>query len=505
MSMIFAFVFSALAWRDPVGIPLEMYSKDTYASKIDGMSPLLIVCACHVPGFARSLSPLIDAYQTAAQYVAAYEHLPIDWGILYEEPEQPEQPDINNLDQEPDVYVTVHSPNITDVHIPITEKTLPKILAKEILAQVYNNYKQLKKKEKDEENPEIVALHEQIKLQEKLIRTAVDKADARLNQAKKEELMEKLKEFIPADKLERNRIRSDIKACVNETEKAELEAKLEVLKQQKDRSNYTKLDIACKLSHDAYKEVLKFASELDREQELKDLKNYREEMMRIQEENDYGEEEDSMAQIYKAAAEVADNDKDREEYADKADKFGKLKKLKLEHKANMTRERKEKLRKEKIAKRRAEIGEGDGIQIPDEELLSDDEDSDGDLEDVEVEEGEIKGEYNPYGEEAEFEPKKPKVRPKRKVEDEEKTTDEIKDEWIGKENKDEEEKPQEKSSEDIKNEWTEKENKEEEKSAEDIKNEWTEKENKDEEEKPKEDAEKPAEEQSADEQIKEEI
>ena len=366
-------------YPDQVGIPMEVYNRDTYRMKLEDQSPLLLVCVIHVSGYGNSeTNYLIDTYQNAGEYIAAYPNISFDFGLLMED----------NPENE-DVFVTVNLPNVTSIPIFIDKNTIPKVLAYDMMQEAYRLVKTYKKNRDDEMNPNISRINKEIKIVEKLIRTAVDKTDARMNQKRKEELQEQLKDYYPADKIARMRLRNKIKSCYNDTEKEELQAEYQKLLDERDTSNWTRFDWLVVAVRRAAKEIAEARKMLDDKEELKALEKRREDMERYREYYDYGEEDESMAELMAAAAEVADNETERKEYQDKSEKFRKLKELKRQYKADKTREREERKRKERIAKKKAELGVDDSISLPDEEIeYADYEEMDDDNETVlEGEEG----------------------------------------------------------------------------------------------------------------------
>ena len=373
-----------VGYREPVGIPMEVYNKESYRMKTQDQSPYLLVCTVHVPGFGNhEQNFLIETFQVASEYIAAYPNISFDFGLFMDEGSKSE-----------DVFVTVNHPNVTSIPLFIDQNTLPKVLANDMMQEAYRIIKTFKKKRDDDKNPNISKINAQIKVIEKLIRTAVDKSDARMNQKKKEELQEKLKDYYPPDKIQRMRLKNEIKACINETEKAELEAKLAELKASRDTSKWTPLDFLAKALHNAAKEIAEARKMLDDAQELKDLNKHREDMGRYADYYGDGDEDRSFADLMAAAADVADNETERKEYKDKAEKFRKLGNLRDEIRINKTREREERKRKEKIAKKKAEVEGNDTISLPDEMFDSDDENA-TDTDDEEYENGEEDGEADP--------------------------------------------------------------------------------------------------------------
>ena len=367
-------------YPEQVGIPMEVYNRDTYRMKLEDQSPLLLVCVVHVPGYGNSeTNYLIDTYQNAGEYIAAYPNISFDFGLLMEENSESE-----------DVFVTVNLPNVTSIPIFIDKNTVPKILACDMMQEAYRLVKTYKKNRDDARNPNISRINNEIKMIDKLIRTAVDKTDARMNQKKKEELQEQLKDYYPPDKIARMRLRNQIKSCYNDTEKEELQAQYQKLLEERDTSNWTRFDWLVVAVRRAAKEIAEARKMLDDKQELKAVEKRREDMERYREYYDYGEEDESMADLMAAAAEVADNETERKEYQDKSEKFRKLKELKLQYKANKTREREERKRKERIAKKKAELGVDDAndISLPDEEIENAELDDDSNETVLEGEEGE---------------------------------------------------------------------------------------------------------------------
>ena len=415
-----------VGYREPVGIPMEVYNKDSYRMKMEDQSPLLLVCAVHVPGFGNhEQNFLIETFQVASEYIAAYPNISFDFGLYMEEGSKAE-----------DVFVTINHPNVTSIPLFIDQNTLPKVLANDMMQEAYRIIKTFKKKRDDDRNPNISKINAKIRVVEKLIRTAVDKSDARLNQKKKEELQEKLKEYYPPDKIQRMRLKNEIRACINETEKAELEAKLAELKANRDTSKWTPLDFLAKALHDAAKEIAEARKMLDDAQELKDLNKHREDMGRYADYYGDGDEDRSFAELMSAAADVADNETERKEYKEKAEKFRKLGNLRDEIRINKTREREERKRKEKIAKKKAELEGNDTISLPEELFESDDENA-TDTEGEEYENGEEYGEGNPDDEENEEEGDN-----SGDENDEEEQEGEREDEGNNEENENEEEEPE---------------------------------------------------------------
>jgi len=307
--LLLAFVFL----RDPVSVPMEVLNSNTIKMKKERMRADKIYTIVSVGGYGSESSIIIDTYQQAAEYLGAFTDSYFDFGIYLSE-------------ETKETSVVLSNSLGGEILIPIDNNTLPTYLARDMLKESKKIMKVARKAFLDLKNPEKSQLKAKIEHQTKLIKTAVDKEDLNRLKKEKEELEGQFKTYVSDDKKMIKELKKQKKGAKSPEEKAQIKQKIEELKNSLPKREREEIEIVKRNIKGFWKEMNAEVEKLDPAEETKKLIQRRKDMARYQEEDD--EEEDGMLEIMKAAAEVADDEKSRKEYADKAIAIEKLKKLK---------------------------------------------------------------------------------------------------------------------------------------------------------------------------------
>lgn len=340
---IFLLFIYSNSWPTPQSVPMEVYNQDTFRMKKEGLYPGTLLIAIHTHGGGSEASMYMDLYQQAAELVLGFPFIPADFGIFVEQIEE--------------CFLSVSASNQKDQIIPLDNETLVHETVVSLLNASYYLLKNAKKQFRLEENPEIVSLTEELAMVDKLIKTAVDKFDRRVNQERKAKIEERLSELIPKEKIQRNNLRNEIRNAKNESIRRELTEKLQELKKNRGHKNYSRIDYVVRALKLATLNATEELKTMDRRRERRRLIRHRRRVAKLREYDT--EEEDQLQQLFAAASEAADNDKDRKEYSSKVRSLKKLKEFKMRE-ANKKKARR--------IKRRMSLDPNDPINLPPETL-----------------------------------------------------------------------------------------------------------------------------------------
>lgn len=302
MNMILLFYFfikcSLCLPMQGVSIPLEILSLDSYYKRRERIDPDGILIAYQTNATGPSKNDITDLFQSGAELAAAFVRRGFFFGIVYDQKVKYNR-------------VVCYIPGMPESYFRVHQYMIPAQISTKIIHLASRTLKQLRRNIKEEKNPGIARIKNELRNIRKLLKTTADE-DKRNNLIQtKEELINEFLESVPEEKREARLLKLKNKDIIDKEDRKKANEKVHELKKK-----YKKIDASKNKDLKKFIDTLRAAWKLSRideseyniEEEQAKLKFERKK--RHEEMEDDSEEVEQLYSLFKSLKDYAGPDED---------------------------------------------------------------------------------------------------------------------------------------------------------------------------------------------------